>query len=145
MAKYFERPEGALTREQFDKLMVGTPLYEVYGIFPPEASKTPKYLIHHQSRGDRADDNFETYNVKYDFVSENSRTDRNIGKNGTNGYNDNYLFLTLEDAEAAVEEFKRLYKETPDLVQKEHKRIQWIDEIFDYAYDDYYDMYEDQD
>ena len=142
MPNRFQRPRNSVSC--VEQIPVGTRVWYVYGIWPPqvgeavEVASEPfdgvagsqfiavKYL--------RKDGRYETTYDGNEMIGQHSLMDANIGVD--NHYNDNYFFLSREQAVSCVKWFQLLYALNPPLVAQEQDRAKdyWND--FD---DSYYD------
>ena len=145
----FARPTAAV--RSMEQLPVGTRVWYVYGIYPPQVDKE-KEVVSGAYKSEHSDslffklaylkDNGE-YDTLYDgkrLESEHSLMDANIDCD--NGYNDNYFFLSKEDADRAVRWFNLLYALNPIAVVEEMERCNSLNDHWnDYDYDSsyYYD------
>lgn len=143
----FARPAAAV--QSMEQLPVGTRVWYVYGIYPPQVGYEQE-VVSGAYKSKHSDslffkvaylkDNGE-YDTCYDgrrLESEHSLKDANIDCD--NGYNDNYFFLSKEDADRAVRWFALLYALNPTAAVEEMERVQsWNDYHNDYDDSYYYD------
>lgn len=136
MANRFARPAASV--QSMEQLPVGTRIWYVYGIYPPRVCKEQE-VVSGALKSKHSDSLFFKVaylkdNGEYDtcyngqrLESEHSLMDANI--NGDNGYNDNYFFLSKEDADRSVRWFSLLYALNPTAVADEMERF---DSLNDY-------------
>ncbi len=143
----FARPAAAV--QSMEQIPVGTRVWYVYGIYPPQAGKEQE-VVSGAYKSEHSDSLFfkvaylkdnGDYDTSYDgsrLDSEHSLLDANI--DGDNPYNDNYFFLSEEDATRAVRWFALLYALNPTAVEEERERSNSLSgyyDDYDYDYNDY--------
>lgn len=149
MTNRFARPVKAVS--SVEQIPVGTRVWKVYGIYPPSVGScyevlSEPYVPKNSSslNGDnlfvdvvylKSNGDYETNYAGGHLTSQMSLLDANIGKD--NWYNDNYVFLSQEDAASAVKWFTLLYALNPTEVQAEIERKARISERYNSMhYDD---------
>jgi hypothetical protein len=142
----FARPAAAV--QSMEQIPVGTRVWYVYGVYPPQAGKEQEvaseaYMSEHghslffKVAYLKDDGNYEKGFNGDVLTSDHSLMDANI--DGDNPYNDNYFFLSKEDADRCVLWFKLLYDLNPPLVEQENERHRMFDDYWTDYDNSYYE------
>lgn len=146
MAK-FARPANAI--ETFEDLKLGDVVYSVLGIWPPQTSRAytvvgaPMKFSEHTSYSGIHETmkDYIVFDLKhdgYDFIDKNFASDNNLMAGQS--HNDNYLFRTAEDAQAARLWLREQWVSSDGMIAEfEANRAMWSaldDDYYDYDYRD---------